>query len=150
DLVKTKGGNTVAIAHAVEAAVAALNDDGKLPGDVSVNVVQNSAEPSEQNFETVQATLIEGAGLAVVIVFLFLNSWRSTIITGPTLPISIVGPLAVWSLRGFTLNMMTMLALTLSVGILIDDAIVVRENITRHLRLGKSHVEAALDGTAEI
>ncbi|WP_332701642.1 efflux RND transporter permease subunit [Devosia sp.] len=150
DVVKIEGGNTVAIAHAVEAAVAALNENGSLPEDVVIDVLQNSAEPIEQNFETVQATLIEGAVLAVVIVFLFLNSWRSTIITGLTLPISIVGTLTVVSLLGFTLNMMTMLALTLSVGILIDDAIVVRENITRHLHMGKSHIQAALDGTKEI
>ncbi|MET3898895.1 HAE1 family hydrophobic/amphiphilic exporter-1 [Devosia sp. UYZn731] len=150
DVVKIEGGNTVAIAHAVEAAIAKLNSDGSLPQDVSIDVLQNSAEPVEQNFETVQATLIEGAVLAVVIVFLFLNSWRSTIITGLTLPISIIGTLTVVSLLGFTLNMMTMLALTLSVGILIDDAIVVRENITRHLHMGKSHIQAALDGTKEI
>lgn len=150
DVVKIEGGNTVAIAYAVEAAVAALNDSGSLPDDVIINILQNSAEPVEQNFETVQATLIEGAALAVVIVFLFLNSWRSTIITGLTLPISIVGTLTVVSLLGFTINMMTMLALTLSVGILIDDAIVVRENITRHLHMGKSHIQAALDGTSEI
>src|SRR5690606_33462806 len=91
DVVKIEGGNTVAIAHAVEAAVAALNENGTLPADVAIDVLQNSAEPVEQNFETVQATLLEGAALAVVIVFLFLNSWRSTIITGLTLPISILG-----------------------------------------------------------
>ncbi|MDP0929881.1 efflux RND transporter permease subunit [Paracoccus onubensis] len=150
DVVKIEGGNTVAIAHAVEAAVAELNNNGRLPEDVVIDILQSSAESIEQNFETVQATLIEGALLSVVIVFLFLNSWRSTIITGLTLPISIIGTLAVVSLLGFTLNMMTMLALTLSVGILIDDAIVVRENITRHLHMGKSHIQAALDGTKEI
>ncbi|KKC34029.1 efflux RND transporter permease subunit [Devosia psychrophila] len=150
DVVKIEGGNTVAIAHAVEAAITQLNANGSLPADVSIDILQNSAVPIEQNFETVQATLIEGAVLAVVIVFLFLNSWRSTIITGLTLPISIIGTLTVVSMLGFTLNMMTMLALTLSVGILIDDAIVVRENITRHLHMGKSHIQAALDGTKEI
>ena len=150
DVVKVEGGNTVGIAHSVENAIAALNSNGSLPEDVGIDVLQNSAEPIENNFETVQATLIEGAVLAVVIVFVFLNSWRSTIITGLTLPISIIGTLTVVSLLGFTLNMMTMLALTLSVGILIDDAIVVRENITRHLHMGKSHIQAALDGTKEI
>jgi HAE1 family hydrophobic/amphiphilic exporter-1 len=150
DVVKVDGGNTVAIAAGVEAAVAALNANGSLPEDVSVDVLQNAAIAVNNNFHSVQATLIEGAALAVVIVFLFLNSWRSTIITGLTLPISIIGTLAVVSLLGFTLNIMTMLALTLSVGILIDDAIVVRENITRHLHMGKSHIQAALDGTGEI
>ncbi|UJW84972.1 efflux RND transporter permease subunit [Devosia sp. SL43] len=150
DVVKVDGGNTVAIAAGVESAVAALNASGSLPEDVVVSVLQNAAIPVKDNFHSVQATLIEGAALAVVIVFVFLNSWRSTIITGLTLPISIIGTLAVVSLLGFTLNIMTMLALTLSVGILIDDAIVVRENITRHLHMGKSHVQAALDGTDEI
>ncbi|HEV7416313.1 MAG TPA: efflux RND transporter permease subunit, partial [Tianweitania sediminis] len=150
DVVKIEGGNTVAIAHAVASAVEALNSDGTLPEDVAIDILQNSAEPIERDFHTVQATLIEGAALAVAIVFLFLNSWRSTIITGLTLPISIIGTLVVVSMLGFTLNMMTMLALTLSVGILIDDAIVVRENITRHLHMGKSHIQAALDGTNEI
>ncbi len=97
-----------------------------------------------------QTTLIEGAALAVAIVFLFLNSWRSTVITGLTLPIAIIGTLAVIDVLGFTLNTLSLLALTLSIGILVDDAIVVRENITRHLHMGKSHIRAALDGTNEI
>jgi HAE1 family hydrophobic/amphiphilic exporter-1 len=150
DVVKIEGGNTVAIAHSVEAAIERLNGSGGLPDDVQITVLTNSAEPIEHNFHTVQSTLLEGAVLAVVIVFLFLNSWRSTIITGLTLPISIIGTLTVISALGFTLNTMTMLALTLSVGILIDDAIVVRENITRHLHMGKSHFQAAIDGTKEI
>ena len=94
--------------------------------------------------------IVEGAGLAVLIVFLFLNSWRSTVITALTLPISIIGTMTVLFALGFTLNMMTLMALSLSVGILIDDAIVVRENIMRHLHMGKNHVQAALDGTNEI
>jgi HAE1 family hydrophobic/amphiphilic exporter-1 len=150
DVVKIEGGNTVAIAHSVEAAIERLNGSGGLPDGVQITVLTNSAEPIEHNFHTVQSTLMEGAVLAVVIVFLFLNSWRSTIITGLTLPISIIGTLTVISALGFTLNTMTMLALTLSVGILIDDAIVVRENITRHLHMGKSHFQAAIDGTKEI
>ncbi|MET3924251.1 efflux RND transporter permease subunit [Devosia sp. 2618] len=150
DIVKIQGGNTVGIAHSIEKAIDRLNSGGNLPDGVTIDILQNSAEPIENNFEVVQATLIEGAILAVVIVFVFLNSWRSTIITGLTLPISIIGTLTVVSMLGFTLNTMTMLALTLSVGILIDDAIVVRENITRHLHMGKSHFQAALDGTKEI
>src|SRR3712207_4186782 len=94
--------------------------------------------------------LIEGAILATVIVFLFLNSWRSTFITGLTLPISVIGTMTVIYALGFTLNIMTLLALSLAIGLLIDDAIVVRENIVRHLRMGKPHRQAALDGTNEI
>jgi HAE1 family hydrophobic/amphiphilic exporter-1 len=86
----------------------------------------------------------------VLIVFVFLNSWRSTVITGLTLPISVIAAFAVMRLFGFTLNVLTLLGLSLAIGMLIDDAIVVRENIVRHLQRGKDHVKAAEDGTAEI
>ncbi|WP_332713949.1 efflux RND transporter permease subunit [Pelagibacterium mangrovi] len=146
---KVDGGNTVGIAQAIRAIVANLNTDPALEG-ASVDILQDTAEQIESDYHTLEATLMEGAFLAVVIVFLFLNSWRSTVITALTLPIAILGTLAVISMLGFTLNVMTMLALTLSIGILIDDAIVVRENITRHLHMGKNHLQAALDGTNEI
>ena len=149
DVVKVDGGNTVAVAQAVLAAVGRLQAGTLLDG-ARIDVLRNAATPIEASFNTVQATLIEGGLLATAIVFLFLNSWRSTVITGLTLPISILGTLAVIALLGFTLNTMTMLALILSIGIIIDDAIVVRENITRHLHMGKSHIEASLQGTAEI
>ena len=85
-----------------------------------------------------------------MIVLLFLGSFRSTVITGLTLPIALLGTLTfIWAF-GFTINMMTLLALSLSIGLLIDDAIVVRENIVRHADMGKDHVTAALDGTKEI
>src|SRR5690606_22907350 len=113
-------------------------------------IVVDNAVPVEQSFEAVQNMLIEGAVLAVVIVFLFLNSWRSTIITGLTLPISIIGTMIALYFLGFTLNLMTMMALALAVGILFDDAIDVRENIMRRLHMGKSLRQAALDGTNEI
>jgi HAE1 family hydrophobic/amphiphilic exporter-1 len=117
---------------------------------VQLRIVTDSSVPIRESVNQVQMTLIEGAALAVAIVFLFLNSWRSTVITGLTLPIAIIGTLAVIDLLGFTLNTLSLLALTLSIGILVDDAIVVRENITRHLHMGKSHIRAALDGTNEI
>jgi HAE1 family hydrophobic/amphiphilic exporter-1 len=149
DIIKVQGANTVAVAEDIHRALDELEND-VLPPDVHIEIVRDNAVPIEQSFHSVQATIIEGAALAVVIVFLFLNSWRSTIITGLTLPISIIGTLTVLYFLGFTLNMMTLMALSLSVGILIDDAIVVRENITRHLHMGKSHRQAALDGTNEI
>jgi len=121
-----------------------------LPDGVAIKVVRDNAVAVEQSFHAVQNMIIEGALLAVVIVFLFLNSWRSTIITGLTLPISIIGTMIFLNAFGFTLNMMTLMALSLAVGILIDDAIVVRENIMRHLHMGKNHRQAALDGTNEI
>jgi HAE1 family hydrophobic/amphiphilic exporter-1 len=95
-------------------------------------------------------TLIEGAVLTMLIVFLFLNSWRSTVITGLTLPIALIGTFLFMNLFGFTINMITLMALSLCVGLLIDDAIVVRENIVRHVQMGKSAHDAALDGTQEI
>jgi multidrug efflux pump subunit AcrB len=86
----------------------------------------------------------------MVIVFLFLHSWRSTVITGLTLPISVLASFIAMKYFGFTLNFLTLMALSLCIGLLIDDAIVVRENIVRHLGMGKSHVRAAEDGTNEI
>ncbi|QPM88808.1 efflux RND transporter permease subunit [Pseudooceanicola algae] len=149
DVVKTQGANTVGVAEAVRAEVARMSDEPQFQG-VKLEVLRDNAVPVEQSFASVQSMLIEGALLATAIVFLFLNSWRSTVITGLTLPIAVIGTMAVIYFLGFTLNMMTMMALSLSVGLLIDDAIVVRENIMRHLHMGKSHRQAALDGTNEI
>ncbi|MEC9104684.1 MAG: efflux RND transporter permease subunit, partial [Pseudomonadota bacterium] len=149
DIVKTQGANTVAVAEAVREEIAKLAEDPLYDG-IDVSIIRDNAVPVEQSFESVQSMLVEGALLATVIVFLVLNSWRSTVITGLTLPISIIGTMAAIYFLGFTLNMMTMMALSLAVGILIDDAIVVRENIMRHLHMGKDHHQAALDGTNEI
>ncbi|MGI3170696.1 efflux RND transporter permease subunit [Pseudooceanicola sp. C21-150M6] len=149
DIVKTQGANTVAVAEAVREEIAELAEDPLYDG-ISLEIIRDNAVPVEHSFESVQSMLVEGALLATVIVFLFLNSWRSTVITGLTLPISIIGTMAAIYFLGFTLNMMTMMALSLAVGILIDDAIVVRENIMRHLHMGKDHHQAALDGTNEI
>ena len=98
----------------------------------------------------VRETLIDGAILTVIIVFLFLGSWRSTVITGLTIPISILGTFLFMQILDFSVNMVTLMALSLCVGLLIDDAIVVRENIVRHLHMGKSAFQAAMDGTREI
>lgn len=149
DIVKSQEANTVAVAKSVKEAVKKLNDEYAGSG-LTLRVIADNSLAIEESVEQVQATLIEGAILAVAIVFIFLGSWRSTVITGLTLPISIIGTFAVIQMMGFTLNTMSLLALTLSIGILVDDAIVVRENITRHLHMGKNHFQAALDGTNEI
>src|SRR5690606_23570766 len=149
NIIKVQGANTVGVAEAVHHELAQLQESA-LPADVTVETVADNAVPVEQSCHTVQNMIVEGAALAVLIVFLFLNSWRSTVITALTLPISIIGTMTVLFALGFSLNMMTLMALSLSVGILIDDAIVVRENIMRHLHMGKNHVQAALDGTNEI
>lgn len=149
DIVKVQDANTVQVATDVRKRLDALNAE-LASQNVQLRVVTDSSIPIRESVSQVQTTLIEGAALAVAIVFLFLNSWRSTVITGLTLPIAIIGTLAVIHFLGFTLNTLSLLALTLSIGILVDDAIVVRENITRHLYMGKSHLRAALDGTNEI
>ncbi|WP_439615187.1 efflux RND transporter permease subunit [Shinella sp.] len=149
DIVKVQGANTVEVASELRKEIAALNVE-LAPEGVELKVTRDNSRPIAAQMQEVQRTLIEGGVLTVVIVFLFLNSWRSTVITGLTLPISVIGTFAVIYALGFTLNTMTLMALSLSIGILIDDAIVVRENITRHLHMGKNHVDAALDGTNEI
>ncbi|MCU0242748.1 MAG: efflux RND transporter permease subunit, partial [Vicinamibacteria bacterium] len=103
-----------------------------------------------ESIEDVTTTMLIGGLLTVFIVYLFLNSWRSTIITGVTLPISVVAGFIAMRAFGFTLNVLTLMGLSLAIGMLIDDAIVVRENIVRHLQRGKDHFDAARDGTAEI
>ncbi len=149
DVVKTQGANTVDVAERVAEEVAKLQEDPEF-SDIEVSILRDNSKPVVESFHSVQSMIIEGGILATVIVFLFLNSWRSTVITGLTLPISIIGTMTAIYALGFTLNMMTLMALSLAVGILIDDAIVVRENIMRHLHMGKSHRQAALDGTNEI
>ncbi len=149
DIVKVQGANTVQVAHALRKELATLNTE-LAKENVKLTITRDNSRAIADQVTEVQRTLIEGGVLTIVIVFLFLNSWRSTIITGLTLPISVIGTFAVIHALGFTLNTMTLMALSLSIGILIDDAIVVRENITRHLQMGKDHVRAALDGTNEI
>ena len=148
DLRAARGANVVEVAEGVKARVAELKN--QMPAGVKVHYTYDSAEDVKKSLNNVESTLLEGAGLTVLIVFLFLGSWRSTVITGLTLPVSLIGTLFAIQMFGFTLNMLTLLALSLSIGLLIDDAIVVRENIVRHTGLGKGHYQAALDGTNEI
>ena len=148
DVVKQSGANTVAVADGVSAAVAKLARE--LPPGVSLQVVRDDSQFIRDSIHDVNLTMIIGGILTVLIVFVFLNSWRSTVITGLTLPISVIAAFSAMKLFGFTLNVMTLMGLSLAIGMLIDDAIVVRENIVRHLQRGKDHVAAALDGTDEI
>jgi len=113
-------------------------------------MIQDNSIWIRNSVEDVQKTLVEGAALTIFIVFLFLNSWRSTIITGLTLPVAVISSFLAFNAFGFTLNLMTLMALSLVIGILIDDAIVVRENIVRHVEKGEDHFEAARKGTSEI
>lgn len=145
---KAQDENTIEVVDGLMKAVAALRPE--LPPGVRLEVIGDNARPIRVAVENVRQTLIEGALLTVLIVFLFLNSWRSTVITGLTLPISIIGTFLFMHLFGFTINMITLMALSLCVGLLIDDAIVVRENIVRHVQMGKDNFNASLDGTQEI
>ncbi|HRA77380.1 MAG TPA: efflux RND transporter permease subunit [Burkholderiaceae bacterium] len=148
DVVRAQGENTIAVVDSVRRTVAALA--AELPPDVSVSVVRDASTAIRNSVSSVQRNIVEGALLTVVIVFLFLSSWRSTVITGLTLPISLIGTFLVMFAMGFSINLVTLLALSICVGLLIDDAIVVRENIVRHQAMGKHHRDAAFDGTKEI
>ncbi|HYK83081.1 MAG TPA: efflux RND transporter permease subunit [Gemmatimonadales bacterium] len=145
---KTSGANTVAVADGVKRVIDQLNRT--LPQGVALATVQDNSTWIRNSVDDVQKTLLEGAFLTVLIVFLFLNSWRSTVITGLTLPVSVIASFLAIYAFGFTLNIMTLMALSLAIGILIDDAIVVRENIVRHVERGEDHYTAAKHGTAEI
>ena len=148
DVVKNQGENTIEVVDGLKKAAESLKKE--LPPGMTVDVVRDNSRPIRVAVANVQRTLVEGALLTVGIVFLFLNSWRSTVITGLTLPIALVGTFFFMDLFGFSLNMVTLMALSLCVGLLIDDAIVVRENIVRHVQMGKSPHQASMDGTNEI
>ncbi len=145
---KQSGANTVATVDAVKKEVARLQ--GELPAGVSIEMVRDASIMIRDSVRDVQETMILGGILTVFIVFCFLNSWRSTVITGLTLPISVISSFIVMNFGGMTLNVLTLMALSLAIGLLIDDAIVVRENIVRHLENGQDHFEAARTGTSEI
>ncbi len=148
DIRKSQDANIVETGRGVTEALASLKS--RLPQDVEVQLVYSQAEQVERSVNRVKSTIIEGALLTVLIVFLFLHSWRSTIITGLALPIAVIATFIALYAFGFSLNMMTLMALSLCIGLLIDDAIVVRENIVRHLAMGKTHLAAAREGTDEI
>lgn len=148
DVFKQSRANTVGVVEAVTKEVEELRSE--LPPSVEIQLVRDGSVMIKESVHDVTTTLIIGAILTVLIVFLFLNSWRSTVITGLTLPISVISSFIVMYFLGMTLNVMTLMALSLAIGLLIDDAIVVRENIVRHLEEGKDHMTAARVGTAEI
>ena len=145
---KQQDANIVATGEAVKKAAEEIRRN--LPPDVELRQIYASSDWVKSSLDGLVRTLIEGALLTVAIVFLFLHSWRSTIITGLTLPIAVISSFIAIYAFGYTLNFMTMMALSLCIGLLIDDAIVVRENIVRHVGMGKDHYTAAREGTDEI
>ncbi|HJR41500.1 MAG TPA: efflux RND transporter permease subunit [Gemmatimonadaceae bacterium] len=148
DIKKSKGYSTTTISDEIRARVEGVR--ATLPPGTTIDIVRDAGRRVEAAVGNVQMMLLEGALLTVLVVFLFLNSWRSTVITGLALPVSVLASfIAVWAL-GFKLETMSLLGLSLAIGILIDDAIVVRENIVRHVEMGKDHFTAAREGTDEI
>jgi HAE1 family hydrophobic/amphiphilic exporter-1 len=148
EVLKISGSNTVEVADAVKAMVGEL--EKQLPQDIQMTIIRDDSRRIRESLADVQVSIVLGAVLTIMIIYLFLNSWRSTVITGLTLPISIISAFFIMWVFNFTVNTMTLLALSLAIGLLIDDAIVVRENIVRHLEMGKSHDDAAREGTSEI
>jgi hydrophobe/amphiphile efflux-1 (HAE1) family protein len=148
DITKVQDANVVEVGNRIQKVAAELKKS--LPADIKVEVLNDESLKVQSQLDNVKHTIIEGAVLTMVIVFFFLHSWRSTIITGLTLPIAVLASFIAMKAFGFTLNFLTLMALSLCIGLLIDDAIVVRENIVRHLGMGKNHRKAAEDGTNEI
>jgi HAE1 family hydrophobic/amphiphilic exporter-1 len=148
NVVKARDASTISVTDDIKAKIAELKKT--LPADFELVVVRDSGEDVAASMRNVTEALSMGALLTIVTVFVFLNSWRSTLITSLALPTSVLASfIAVWAC-GFTLNFMSLLGLSLAIGILIDDAIVVRENIVRHMEMGKDNMTAARDGTREI
>jgi HAE1 family hydrophobic/amphiphilic exporter-1 len=148
EVLKISGSNTVEVADAVRAQIDDLTRS--LPADIEMQIIRDDSVKIRHALSDVQITIMLGAVLTILIIYLFLNSWRSTVITGLTLPISVISAFFAMYMFGFTINTMTLLALSLAIGLLIDDAIVVRENIVRHIEMGKDHYRASKEATSEI
>ncbi|TFL16025.1 efflux RND transporter permease subunit [Jannaschia formosa] len=144
---RAQGASEVSVQEEVEASIERILAAN--PG-VSINLVVDLVYSTYGNYEAAIHTLIEGAILAVLVVFLFLKNWRATLITAVALPLSAIPTFWVMDLLGFSLNLISFLAITLATGILVDDAIVEIENIQRHIRMGKSPYRAAIDAADEI
>ncbi len=147
-ITRTREASTVSVAHEIRKLTHDINKS--LFAGTKLEVTLDGGEDAANSLNNVIHALVFGAGLTVLVVYVFLNSWRSTLITALSLPTSVIAAfIAVW-LAGFTLNFMSLLGLSLAIGVLIDDAIVVRENIVRHMERGSDRRTAALEGTAEI
>ncbi|WP_422015033.1 efflux RND transporter permease subunit [Roseateles sp.] len=147
-ITRSREASTVSVAKEVRKVVEESNKS--LPEGTKLEITQDSGKDAQNSLRNVIDALVFGAGLTIFVVYAFLNSWRSTLITATSLPTSVIAAfIAVW-LFGFTLNFMSLLGLSLAIGVLIDDAIVVRENIVRHMERGADRRTAAFRGTAEI
>ncbi|MGO8777335.1 MAG: efflux RND transporter permease subunit [Rhodomicrobium sp.] len=146
-VLRARGASDVAVAKAIEDKVASL--EAEYP-DVKLKLIDTSVTHTVENFNSAMSTFFEGAALAIVVVLLFLRDIRATIIAAIALPFSILPTFWVMQMLGFSLNLITLLAISLSTGILVDDAIVEIENIVRHIRMGESPYQAAMEAADEI
>ena len=144
---RSKGASEVSVAELSETTVAELR---KAHPDIDIKLIDDTVYYTYGNYEAAIDTLLEGALLAVIVVFIFLKNWRATLISAIALPLSAVPTFYVMDLLGFSLNLVSFLALTLATGILVDDAIVEIENIQRHIRMGKTPYRAAIEAADEI
>lgn len=148
---RQSGSNTVAVVENLKKRVDQINAElASTEGAPKIGLVRDASFWIRANVNDVKESILLGTFFAVVVVFFFLGSGRSTIITGLALPNSLIGAFILMALAGFTINVMSLLALSLAVGLLVDDAIVVRENIFRHIEMGKTPMRAAIDGTGEV
>jgi len=144
---KARGSSEVAVMDAIEAELAAL---AKESPDITVKRVFTTVEYTRETYRSALTAMIEGSILAVLVVFIFLRDWRATVISALAIPLSAIPTFAFMYWQEFTLNNISLLALSLVAGVLVDDAIVEIENIVRHMRMGKSGYQAALDAADEI
>ena len=147
EIVRSRGAGDVEVAEGVRAELAKLQAEHP---DIAIVEAFNFVDPVKEGYHGSMALLLEGALLAVLVVWLFLRDWRATLVSATALPLSILSAFGVMSLMGFSLNVITLLSLSLVVGILVDDAIVEIENIMRHLRMGKTPYRAAMEAADEI
>lgn len=148
---KQSGANTINVTKNLQKSLAKIQTTlESSPGKPKLTMVRETAHIIEANVDDVQESIFIGIALTIIVVFFFLGSARSTLITGLALPNSLMGAFILMAWAGFTINTMSLLALSLAVGLLVDDAIVVRENIFRHSAMGKTAKQAAIDGTAEV
>jgi HAE1 family hydrophobic/amphiphilic exporter-1 len=148
---KQSGTNTIAVTDAIKKKIEKINATLKIENlAIELKTVRDGSKPIKDNVDDVYDTILLGVLLTIFVVYFFLGSARSTFITGLALPNSLLGAFILLSYAGFSINIMTLLALSLAVGLLIDDAIVVRENIFRHLEMGEKPIDAAIKGTNEV
>jgi hydrophobe/amphiphile efflux-1 (HAE1) family protein len=146
-ITRAKGASDTVVSADVAKAVGVLN---KANPNVSLELIDTTTTAVRGAYESTMQTLLEGAALAILVVLIFLRDWRATLITAIALPLSIVPAYWVMDSLGFSLNLVSLLAITIATGILVDDAIVEIENISRHIRMGKSAYQASLEAADEI